>query len=96
MEKTPLNKHSKEWKVELFVNGTPVCFKIGTDADVSIMSEDAYRKLQDKHPLNNMGPERVASPGGQVVTLGQFTASVKFKDKQYSTRLFVTGQWQNN
>ena len=75
-----LSENSREWKVELSINKTPITFKIDTGADVSIISEASFLKLKDKPTLDNSGTERLVSPGGEVSTLIQFVADVRYRE----------------
>ena len=91
-----LSENSQEWKVELSINKTPITFKIDTGTDVSIISEASFLKLKDKPTLDNCGIERLISPGGEVSTLGQFVADVRYRDRDYTMRLFVSNGQSNN
>ena len=91
-----LSESSQEWKEELSINKTPITFKIDTGADVSIISKASFHKLKDKPILDNSGTQRLVSPGGEVSTLGQFVTDVRYRDKHYTMRLFVTNGQSNN
>ena len=91
-----LSENSQEWKVELSINKTPIKFKIDTGADVSIISGASFDKLKDKPTLDNSDTKRLVSPGGEVSTLGQFVANVRYGDRQYTMRLFITNSQSNN
>ena len=63
---------------------------------MSIISEASFHKLKDKPTLDNSGTERLVSPGAEVSTLGQFVADVRYKDRDYTMRLFITNGQSNN
>ena len=62
-----------EWYINLDVNGDPINFKIDSGADVTVISEDIYRRMPNRPHLK---PSKVVlnSPGGQLSNLGQFVA----------------------
>ena len=96
VEAMQLSENSQEWKLELSINKTPIKFKIDTGADVSIISGASFDKLKDKPTLDNSDTERLVSPGGEVSTLGQFMENVRYGDRQYKMRLFITNSQSNN
>ena len=59
------------WFVELDVNGNPVKWKIGSGADVSVMSQEAFKKMRERPELKPISME-LSSLGGAVKPLGQF------------------------
>lgn len=63
------------WYVDLTICSSKVKFKIDTGADVTVMSESEFRKLNKNVKLNNC-TMRLSSPGGSVFPLGQFVTTV--------------------
>ena len=64
-----------KWYIDLDVNGDPINFKIDSGADVTVISEDIYRRMPSKVVLN--------SPGGQLSNLGQFVARTLYKGEKF-------------
>ena len=71
-----------EWYIDLDVNGHPINFKIDSGADVTVISEDVYRKMPNRPCLK---PIKVVlnSPGGQLSNLGQFVARTLYKGEKF-------------
>ena len=94
-EFTTIQDRSPPWEVQLPLGGSQVTFKIDTGADISIMGSDSYKKLTDKPPLT---PTRVKlmSPGGQVVTQGEFTAHTQYNGNKYNFRIIVAKDRSSN
>ena len=51
--------------------------------------------MKDKPTLDYSGTERLVSPAGEVSTLGQFVADVRYRDRQYTMRFITNGQSNN-
>ena len=71
-----------EWYIDLNVNGDPINFKIDSGADVTVISEDIYRRMPNRPHLK---PSKVVlnSPGGQLSNLGQFVARTLYKGEKF-------------
>ena len=71
-----------EWYIDLNVNGDPINFKIDSGADVTVISEDIYRRIPNRPHLK---PSKVVlnSPGGQLSNLGQFVARALYKGEKF-------------
>ena len=71
-----------EWYIDLDVNGDPINFKIDSGADVTVISEDIYRRMPNRPHLK---PSKVVlnSPGGQLSNLGQFVARTLYKGEKF-------------
>ena len=70
------------------IGDTDVDFKIDTGADVSVIPAKTWKKLQPKlKPQESTA--RLESPGGPVLSLGQFIARTNFKGRQVWFRTFV-------
>ena len=76
------------WFVELDVNGNPVKWKLDSGADVSVMSQETFKKMRERPELKPISIE-LLSLGGAVKPLGQFIAKTKFKGTKYSFRVIV-------
>lgn len=90
------NETSEQWTVQLQVDSTPVDFKIDTGADVTVISEDTFHTLT---PEKTLAPPDIPldSPGGELLCLGRFNATVSHKGKDYPfTAYVVRGQRVNN
>ena len=71
-----------EWYIDLDVNGDPLNFKIDSGADVTVISEDIYRRMPNRP---HMKPSKVILniPGGQLNNLGQFVARTLYKGEEF-------------
>ena len=59
------DNYKEPWSVTLHVNKTPVCFKIDTGADISVMSESTYQALPQR-PQLKPSTALSSSPGGKL------------------------------
>lgn len=87
---------SEQWTVQLHVDSTPVEFKIDTGADVTVISEDTFHTLA---PERRLEPPDIPldSPGGELLCLGRFDATIKHKGRDYTfTAYIVRGHRVNN
>lgn len=70
--------------MKLPVNDSIVEFKIGTGADITVMSQTAFNRL---HQSSRLVPARkiplVTSPGGKVQSIGKFLAKTKEQNYHY-------------
>lgn len=91
-----VNDKSEQWTVQLQVDSTPVEFKIDTGADVTVISEDTFHTLRGERALDP--PDiPLESPGGELLFLGCFNATVSHKGKDYQlTAYVVCGRRVNN
>ena len=87
---------SKDWTVNVRMNGSNVVFKLDTGADTSVISENTYTKLLDKPQLNSVNNVKLSSPGGPLKLIGQFMANVNLNGTDYSFRVFVLKGNGNN
>ena len=71
------------WFVELDVNGNPVKWKLDSGADVSVMSQEMFKKMRERRELKPISME-LSSLGGAVKPLGKFNAKTEFKGTKYS------------
>ena len=71
-----------EWYIDLDVNGDLINFKIDSGADITVISEDKYRRKPNRPHLR---PSKVVlnSPGGQLSNLGQFVARTLYKGEKF-------------
>lgn len=85
------NETSEQWTMQLQVDSTPIEFKIDTGADVTIINEDTFHILT---PERTLAPPDISldSPGGELLCLGRFNATVIHKRKDYP--FTVRGQSQ--
>ena len=65
-----------EWYIDLDVNSDPINFKIDSGADVTVISEDIYRRMPNRMPSKVV----LNSPGGQLSNLGQFVARTRVRN----------------
>ena len=77
-----------EWLVNLPVNGSTVEFKIDTGADITVMSQAAFKRLPQRSQLVSPRKGPITSPGGEVKSIGKFLATSEYKGKKY--RFWVT------
>lgn len=87
---------SEQWTVQLHADSTPVEFKIDTGADVTVISEDTFHTLA---PERRLEPPDIPldSPGGELLCLGRFDATIKHKGRGYTfTAYVVRGHRVNN
>lgn len=90
------NETSERWTVQLQVDSTPIEFKIDTAADVTVINEDTFDTLT---PERTLAPPDIPldSPGGELLCLGRFNATVSHKGKDYPfTAYVVRGRRVNN
>uniref|UniRef100_A0A3B3I785 Gypsy retrotransposon integrase-like protein 1 n=1 Tax=Oryzias latipes TaxID=8090 RepID=A0A3B3I785_ORYLA len=89
-------KKSEAWTVLLQVESVPVHFKIDTGADVNIINEDTFQALDTGKVLHP--PDLpLDSPGGELSCLGCFDAAVSYKNKSYTSKIYVVhGHRVNN
>ena len=64
------------------VGAIPIVFKIDTGADINVISDKTYRKLNE---IPNLKPARgiYKSSGGTLTCKGKFTVKTIYKDKAY-------------
>ncbi len=78
------------------MDSTPVEFKIDAGADVTVLSEDTFHTLT---PERTLAPPDIPldSPGGELLCLGCFDATVRHKGKDYPFRAYIVyGHRVNN
>ena len=79
----------KAWEVTLDVNNNPVTFKVDCGADITVISEDTYNKMQNK-PKLTPSSVKVASPGCRVPNKGQFRARTLYQGENYEFQVVVS------
>lgn len=86
----------EQWTVQLQVDSTPVEFKIDTGADVTIISEETFHTITPERRLET--PDiPLDSPGGELLCLDRFDATIKHKGRDYPfTAYVVRGHRVNN
>ena len=90
------NQVNRAWFTQLKIGSDHVQFKIDTGADVTILSKESYDRLSHPPALQTTSLN-LMSPGGQVLTLGEFTSHVKHKGTAYKVRIIViTGDKSTN
>ena len=83
------------WYVTLDVEGNPVKFKVDSGADVTVVSEAAYKRLQPKPRLNpNKSP--LNSPGGSLSVIGEFVICTQHREADYSFKVLVVKERTEN
>jgi hypothetical protein len=82
------NRDEPPWRIKLEVQGSVINFKIDTGADVSVISEDEWRKMSPRPKLvqSRAGLE---SLGGPVQNIGQFVGTTFWKGRRTTFRIFV-------
>ncbi len=76
------------WYVDLKLNGISLPFKIDTGADLSVLGEESYKKIQNK-PILEPTEISLMSPGGRVNALGEFKAEAMFRGQVYRFKMVV-------
>ena len=77
-----------ECLVDLPVNGSTMEFKIDTRADISVMSQAAFKRLPQHSHLVTARRGPITSPGSEVKSIGKFLATSEYKGKKY--RFWIT------
>ena len=85
---------NEAWTVPLAINGKTVDFKIDTGADVSIISKSVYQSLPDCPELRP-SQTKLMSPGGKLISSGEFIASTSYKGTKFRFRIIVVDQPTN-
>lgn len=76
---TKRNRADEQWAIQFTIGAIQVKFKIDTGADANIMGQETFNKLTPKMEIKpNV---TMCSPGGHLVYLGTFQASIKYKEK---------------
>ena len=83
------------WYVTLDVEGNPVKFKVDSGADVTVVSEAAYKRLQ---PEPRLSPNRslLNSPGGSLSVVGEFVTCTQHREADYSFKVLVVKERTEN
>ena len=76
------------WTVPLTIQGKTIRFKIDTGADVSIIPKSVYQSLP-RCPDLQPSATKLVSPGGKLLSLGEFTATTEVKGVAYRFRVVV-------
>ena len=76
------------WAVKVQLNGSPVIFHIDTGAEVTVISEQLHRKLNNA----SLSPatRTLKGPGGKALSVkGQFEAQLQIKSKKRKEDVYV-------
>lgn len=93
---TIISDDKKPWVKKLMIQGSQVDFKIDTGADISIMNEQTFYSLKVTPKIYHTSVA-LMSPGGKVVSTGEFTATTTVKGLTYSfTVVLVKNRGGNN
>lgn len=79
------NGKQSPWRVDLFIEGTEINWKIDTGADVNVISKTTWQRIGEPQ-LSSCKGVTLQSPGGQVKTLGRFQTCF---DKNFQTTIYV-------
>ena len=77
------------WCAEVTVNELPVCFKIDTGADVTVMPEGTYQTLQPTPRLEEPKNALFSAAYTILPVRGQFIGELKLGDKATQQEIFV-------
>ena len=77
------------WCAEVTVNELPVCFKIDTRADVTVMPEGTYQTLQPTPRLEEPKKTLFSAAHTILPVRGQFIGELKLGDKATQQEIFV-------
>ena len=86
--------HSKPWMVSIVLNREPVNFKIDTGADMTVVPESVFKKLQGAvlHPTS----KALLGPGNQALSVrGKFTAELQLDTIKVQEEVFVVAGLRN-
>ncbi|KAI4890200.1 hypothetical protein NFI96_001996, partial [Prochilodus magdalenae] len=78
----------EDWTVNLEVSNVPITFKIDTGADATVINLNTCKMMKPKIKLSPPDTSFV-SPGGHLSCVGLFWATTKYKEKQYSFKVYV-------
>ncbi|KAK7107196.1 hypothetical protein V1264_015153 [Littorina saxatilis] len=90
-----VTEKSEPWMITLRIKDTDVRFKIDTGADISIMSEQAFKKLK-KQPKLKKSAAVLTSPGGRLTVRGEFYAQTNYKENHYKFKVVVVASRVGN
>ena len=76
------------WEVQLKIADCHVNFKIDCGADVSVMSERQYNRLQRRPSLRDTGTT-LTGVGNRIKCIGMFSTTTIYRGKQYSLDIYV-------
>ena len=79
---------TKPWTVNILLNKFPVEFQIDTGADVSVIPEDLYKKLEAP-PLHSSSKSLVGPSQDTLQVCGQFTGTLVHKDNTVEEVIYV-------
>ena len=74
--------------VSLKVGGSPMTLQIDTGADVTVLSERVCQQMAEPPPLSETRAQ-FTSPGGELQSMGEFTATTKVKGVEHTFRVIV-------
>jgi len=82
------NITSKPWKV-VNINNTPIQWKLDSGANVSVLGENVFQKIQPP-PCMTMENAKLIGPGGtQLQTSGKFQTTFSYKGKSSEQTVHV-------
>ena len=79
---------TKPWTVHILLNKYPVEFQIDTGADVSVIPEELYYKLEAT-PLHPTGKSLVGPSHNELQVSGQFTGTLVYKGNAVKEVIYV-------
>ena len=80
---------NNNWTVTVNVNGSPVCLKLDTGADVSIISDEIYKSLQPLPKLLESEKNLYGAVHTKLNIRGYFKANVEHGGKMSEQEVFV-------
>ena len=77
------------WEIKVLVEDKLIIFKVDTGAEVTVISEQAWKSLQSDKPLQNpntflCGPDRT-----RLTVLGKIILTLTFNEKRYQQPVYV-------
>ena len=80
---------NNSWTVTANVNGSPVCFKLDTGADMSIISDEVYQSLQPLPKLLESEKNLYGAAHTKLNVRGYFKANLEHGDRMSEQEVFV-------
>lgn len=78
------------WMADISLRGSTVSFKIDTGADVTAISEQAYKSVMHREGELEKVLKPLYGPGGTKLTvLGSTTETLSYKDRSIAERIYV-------
>lgn len=86
------NGNQNPWRVDLFIEGIEINWKIDTGLDVNLISKATWQRIGEPQ-LSSCQGVTLQSPGGQMKTLGRFQTCF---DKNFQTTIYVVDNPTDN